>query len=141
MTSSSLYTIRGTSPSSISISLAACWNRDGVSADRTSRLTANTGGTWKHRLAESSAQENRANYLHQLHDATLSLLGHAKTSDWNEKRTEHANELAACDSELSELALEKKDIEARLDRIDETKIQVLRDEIDARRETTRHMQE
>ena len=83
------------------------------------------------RYAESSAQEKRANYLHQLHDATLSLLGRAKTSDWNEKRTEHANQLAACDSELSELVLEKKDIEARLDRIDETKIRVLRDEIDA----------
>ena len=83
------------------------------------------------RIAESNAQESRANYLHQLHEAAVSLLRNVETSNWSQDRINHAADLADCESELSELKLERKSVDAKLARIDEAKIQVIRDEIAA----------
>ena len=83
------------------------------------------------RIAESAEQEERANYLGQLHDATKSLMDHAVTTSWNDRNTRYASDLAALDKELSDLGLDKRDIDKKLDAVDEDKIQVIRDEIAA----------
>lgn len=83
------------------------------------------------RIAESSSQEQRANYLFQIHDAARALRARLESPDWKENLQTHEAELASCESERSELALEKKEIDARLDEVKESKIQLLRDEIAA----------
>ena len=85
------------------------------------------------RIAESAEQEERANYLGQLHDAAKSLMSHAAATSWDDRSTKLAGELATLDKDLSKLGLEKRDIDARLDDLDEEKIQVIRDEIAALR--------
>ena len=83
------------------------------------------------RIAESAEQEERANYLGQLHDASKSLMDHAAAPSWDDRKTEYAGDLAALDKNLSDLDLEKRDIDEKLDALDEEKIQVIRDEIAA----------
>lgn len=83
------------------------------------------------RIAESAEQEERANYLGQLHDVAKSLMDHAVAANWDDRSTQYAGDLARFDNELSDLGLDKRDIDARLDTLDEEKIQVIRDEIAA----------
>ena len=83
------------------------------------------------RIAESAEQEERANYLGQLHDAAKSLMDHAASTSWDDRNTLYASDLAALDKELSDLGLDKRDIDQKLDDLDEEKIHVIRDEIAA----------
>ena len=83
------------------------------------------------RIAESAEQEERANYLGQLHDAAKSLMDHAAATSWDDRNTLYASDLAALDEELSDLGLDKREIDQKLDALDEEKIQVIRDEIAA----------
>ena len=83
------------------------------------------------RIAESAKQEERANYLGQLHDAAKSLRDHAAATSWDDRSTQRAGNLAALDKDLSDLGLEKRDIDSKLDNLDEEKIQLIRDEIAA----------
>ena len=83
------------------------------------------------RVAESAEQEERANYLGQLHDAAKSLMDHAAAPNWDDRKTECAGNLVEFDKILSDLDLEKRDIDEKLDELDEEKIQVIRDEIAA----------
>ena len=83
------------------------------------------------RIAESAEQEERANYLGQLHDAAKSLIDHAAATSWDDRNTRYASDLAALGKELSDLGLDKRDIDQKLDALDEEKIQVIRDEIAA----------
>ena len=81
------------------------------------------------RIAESAKQEERANYLGQLHDAAKSLMDHATVTSWDERSAQLAVDLATLDKDLSALGLEKQDIDDKLDSLDEEKIQIIRDEI------------
>ena len=81
------------------------------------------------RIAESAEQEERANYLGQLHDAAKSLRDHAEATSWDDRSTQLAGDLAALDKELADLGLERRDIDNKLKDLDEEKIQVIRDEI------------
>lgn len=83
------------------------------------------------RITESAQQEERANFLGQLHESAKSLMAHASAATWDGRRTQLAADLATLDSDLSDLGLEKRDIDAKLDDLDEEKIQVIRDEISA----------
>ena len=83
------------------------------------------------RITESAEQEERANYLGQIHDSAKSLMARAFAITWDDRRTKLAADLATVDTELSDLGLEKRDIDAKLDDLDEEKIQVIRDEIAA----------
>ncbi len=83
------------------------------------------------RIAESAEQEERANYLGQLHDAAKSLRDHVEATSWDDRSTQLAGDFAALDKELADLGLEKRDIDNKLKDLDEEKIQVIRDEIAA----------
>ena len=82
------------------------------------------------RIAESIEQEERANYLGHLHDAAKSLNGLSAATSWDDRSTRYAGDFARLDNELSEFELEKRDINNKLDALDEEKIQIIRDEID-----------
>ena len=83
------------------------------------------------RIKESAEQEERANFLGQLHDSAKSLMMNASSERWDRSRRELTADLAGVDTELSDLGVEKRDIDAKLDALDEEKIQVIRDEIGA----------
>ena len=83
------------------------------------------------RIAESAKQEERANYLGQLHDVAKSLMDHAAATSWDDQSKQLEGDLAVLDKDLSDLGLEKRDIDDKLDNLDEEKIQVIRDEIAA----------
>ncbi|MCY4645568.1 MAG: AAA family ATPase [Gammaproteobacteria bacterium] len=83
------------------------------------------------RIAESAEQEERANYHGLLHDAAKSLMQRAAANHWEDQSTRFTGDLSALRQNLSDLSLEKQDIDNKLDKIDEEKIHVIRDEIDA----------
>ena len=67
--------------------------------------------------------------LGQLHDAAKSLTGLSVATSWDDRSTRHASEFARLDGELSEFELEKRDINNKLDALEEENIQIIRDEI------------
>ena len=83
------------------------------------------------RIAQSSAREDEANYLYQLHDAALSLYDTIESSDWHENLLLHGARLAECETERAELALEESDIRAKLAEVSDSRVQVLRDQVAA----------
>ncbi len=83
------------------------------------------------RIAESAKQEERANYLGQLHDAAKSLMDHVAATKWGDRSAQLAGDLAALDKNIANLDLEKRDINNKLDSLNEEKIQVIREEIEA----------
>ena len=83
------------------------------------------------RITKSAEQEERANFLGQIHESAKSLMAHASAVSWDDRRAQFTADLVAVDAELSNLGLEKRDIDAKLDDLAEEKIQVIRDEIDA----------
>ena len=83
------------------------------------------------RIAESATQEDRANYLGQLHDAAKSLRDQAVAPQWETRSRRLAADLAEIDKEIANLALEKRDIDNKLDALDADKIEIIRDEIEA----------
>lgn len=80
------------------------------------------------RIDEAAAEAERAGFLYELHEAARALKLSAESSTWNDKREDAAADLARIDEKISGLMNEKKDIDAKLDRIDDTRIQLLRDE-------------
>lgn len=83
------------------------------------------------RIEQAAEQEERANYLGQLHDVARSMVRSSTAAGWEARRRENASGLAQLDSELSNLKLERRDIDEKLDSLDEEKIQVIRDELAA----------
>ena len=85
----------------------------------------------QNRITKSAEQEERANYLGQLYDATRSLMHHASATSWDNRYSNYIEELSALNSELSNLSLDKQDIETKLNAIEEDKVQIIRSEIRA----------
>ena len=82
-------------------------------------------------LADSEEEEERANYLGHLYEAArglFDLTNHG--SAWEDRRHDLSGQLAEVDDELAALGIEYRDIEAKLDALDEEHIQVIRDELD-----------
>ncbi len=82
-------------------------------------------------ISKSSESEKRANYLSYVFDATRSLIGYSPAVVWSEQREILARDLADYDNQISDLQSDDKDIQMKLDIIDEDKIQLLRSEIDS----------
>ncbi|MCY4368316.1 MAG: AAA family ATPase [bacterium] len=82
-------------------------------------------------VVETERDAVRADYLYHLYQAALTLDDVAVRSTWNDTRSAHAADLAVCDQRLSELKTERKEIDRKLDQIDEAKIDLVRDEIAA----------
>lgn len=85
------------------------------------------------RIAESESQEVVANYLGHLHDAARDLITVARKADnsWLQRRQANTDQLLIIEEELSGIGMTRREIESKLDSIDQEKIQVIRDEIDA----------
>lgn len=83
------------------------------------------------RIKVSTEQEQRADYLAHVHDASKSLISYVNQPKWSDRIKQHISRLVALDGELSDLQMEEQDINNKLDQIDEQRLQVVRDEINA----------
>ncbi len=83
------------------------------------------------KIIESKKEEQRANYLGILFDSAQSLSLTAKNSQWLDRCSQLTTNLTRLDNDINSLKLEKRDINEKLDNIDEEKIQVIRDSIHA----------
>ena len=82
-------------------------------------------------IETTSEKAGQADHLYNLYQASESLIGVIRNSTWNDSRTDHAAELANCDDRISELKNEEKDINTKLEGIDDAKVQILRNELTA----------
>lgn len=78
-----------------------------------------------------SKGEDRANYLGRIFDVAKSLMEFAPADFWNEQCEDLKKEIVNLVSDMSNLETDNKDIQMKLDIIDEEKIQLLRNEIDS----------
>ena len=78
-----------------------------------------------------SKGEDRANYLGQVFDAAKSLVEFAPADFWSDQCENLKKELVTLFDEISDLEIDNRDIQMKLDIIDEEKIQLLRNEIDS----------
>lgn len=83
----------------------------------------------KSRIDEAATEAERADFLFQLHEAVRSLKLSANNSTWNERREHNQANLSDLDAEISGLRAEEKDIDAKLDSIDDQKVQLIREEM------------
>jgi len=82
----------------------------------------------RERIDEAAADAERADFLYELHNAVRSLKLSADASTWNERREGNAANLSSLDAEISGLKTEENDINAKLDLIDDEKIQLIREQ-------------
>ena len=80
------------------------------------------------RIDEAAEEAERADFLDQLHNSARSLVLSAESSTWNERREGNAANLSRLDGEISNLKTEEKDLNTKLSRIDDDKIQLFREE-------------
>jgi len=83
------------------------------------------------RVAKTADQERRAEYLGRLYDSAHALVRTGQAAEWLSRTEQLAQDAVSLSDELSELARQQGEIKADLDLIDEDRIQMLRDEIDA----------
>ena len=83
------------------------------------------------RVAKTADQERRAEFLERLYDSAHALVRTGQAAEWLDQTEQLTQDAVSHSDELSELAREQSAIEAQLDLIDEDRIQMLRDEIDA----------
>ena len=82
-------------------------------------------------LDQSSAQAEHANHLAHVLDAANALRVHEDSIEWEVRCTAHAAEVAEIDEEMRGLENVKRDINNKLDSVDDEQVQVKRDEIRA----------
>ena len=83
------------------------------------------------RLADASEEEDRADFLYQLYEASLRLWHSSSASRWQEKRARREGELADCMQRFSDLTREKRDLSSKLRNIEDAKIDTALSQIDS----------
>ncbi len=83
----------------------------------------------KHMIEQSSKQKDKANYLSQvLHSANI--LNQQKQQDqWRERRALLESNLANLNEKISDIAQEKREVDAQIDKVDNADLDRIRDEI------------
>ena len=84
----------------------------------------------QHMVEQSSGKEEKANYLAQVLHAANMLHRHRGGEEWEKRRAERGSTIADLDDEISDLKQAKRDIDAKLDAIDNENVERTRNEID-----------
>ena len=84
----------------------------------------------QHIIEQSSGKEEKANYLAQVLHAAEALHRYRDGEEWEGRCTEYGRAIADIDEELDDLAQVKRDIDAKLDAIDNENVERTRNEID-----------
>ena len=83
----------------------------------------------QHMVEQSSGKEEKANYLAQVLHAANMLHRHREGDEWGSRRADRGAALANLDSEISKLTQAKRDIDAKLSKIDNVDVERTRGEI------------
>ena len=83
------------------------------------------------RIAKTADQERRAEYLEQLYEAAHALVRTGQAAEWRDRTGQLTQDAVSLSDELSALARKQRQIDADLEKINEDKIQMIRDEIGA----------
>ena len=81
-------------------------------------------------IAQSSEQEERAEFLAQVLDAATALRVDSDESAWSSRCGAHADEISEIDDETATVDLDRRDIESKLSAIPDEHVQVTRDRIE-----------
>ena len=84
----------------------------------------------QHMVEQSSGKEEKANYLAQVLHAANMLHRHKEGEEWELRRLERGGALADLDNEISKLTQARRDIDDKLDAIDNENVERTRGEID-----------
>ena len=84
----------------------------------------------QHIVEQSSGNEEKGNYLAQVLHAAQALYRHKPGEEWESRCTEYGRAIAGLEGELDDLAQVKRDIDAKLDAIDNENVERTRGEID-----------
>ena len=84
----------------------------------------------RHIVEQSVGREERANYLAQVLHAANTLHGYRDGGAWDARCAEHGRALADLDDEIRDLAQAKRDIDGKLDGIDNEDVESTRGRID-----------
>ena len=83
------------------------------------------------KITKSESEEQRANFLGQIHDAAKSAVSQARPDDWRVERSKLSSTVASLRTELGNLETDRADIEKKLDSVEEQRVMVLRDALAA----------
>lgn len=81
-------------------------------------------------VEQSSGKEEKANYLAQVLHAANMLHRHKEGEEWELRRLERGASLADLDNEIDKLTQVRRDIDDKLDAIDDENVERTRGEID-----------
>ena len=84
----------------------------------------------QHIVEQSSGNEEKASYLAQVLHAADMLHRHQEGEEWESRCAERGREVADLDDEISNLTQARRDIDAKLDAIDNENVERTRGEID-----------
>lgn len=84
----------------------------------------------RHMVEQSSGKEEKANYLAQVLHAANMLHRHKEGEEWELRRLERGAALADLDNEIDKLTQARRDIDDKLDAIDDENVERTRGEID-----------
>ena len=84
----------------------------------------------QHMVEQSSGKEEKANYLAQVLHAANLLHRHEEGEEWESRCAERERVVADLDDEISNLTQSRRDIDAKLDAIDDENVERTRSEID-----------
>ena len=84
----------------------------------------------QHMVEQSSGKEEKANYLAQLLHAANMLHRYKGGEEWERRRAERGTTVAELDNEISQLTQARRDIDDKLDAIDNENVERTRGEID-----------
>ena len=83
----------------------------------------------QHMVEQSSGKEEKANYLAQVLHAANMLYRHKDGDEWESRCAERESAIAALDAEIDDLTQSRRDIDAKLDAIDDANVESARNEI------------
>ena len=82
-------------------------------------------------LAQSDGKEDKANYLAQVLYAANALHRHQDAIQWDTRCSESESLIGNLDEEVQKLDLDKRDMDAKLRKVDDEEVQIARGKIDA----------
>ena len=85
----------------------------------------------ENRLADSQADAERANFLGHIFDSARELLQLADGTDWPSETSDAEGLLAATEQRLSDLRIDRKDIDDKLQSVEHSEITLIQEEIEA----------
>ncbi len=117
------------SPFAISISSSACLKTALASAAKISSRQVIATNHIQEVIDRSTEQKEHADHLAEVLDAATALGRHADGEEWGDRTDEHARTVALLDEEINNLAQTRREIDSKLNDIDDDEVENARGRI------------